>query len=142
MIWGQTLPPAKLTAICDMLITAGADVDMPDNMGRTPLMKMLMGPEVPIVRQLLQANCADTVTLSLCREYFLDTYMAEAIAKNATDCATFIFGDSCSSTQDQRVFYDLSLRPEAMVNGKTVGLSKPPVCLFRLCRKAGCPRRS
>ena len=125
----------KQAAMCEILIQAGANVDVPGYTGLTPLMKAVKLSHLSIVRQLLQANCAATMTMTI-PVYYLTAFMAEARATNATDCATFIFGDSCSSTQDQRFFYDLSLRPEAMVNGKTVGLSKPPVSLLRLCRKA------
>ena len=125
----------KQATMCEILIQAGANVDVPGYTGLTPLMKAVKLSHLSIVRQLLQANCAATMTTTI-PGYYLTAFMAEAIATNATDCATFIFGDSCSSSQDQHFFYDLSLRPEAMVNGKTVELSKPPVSLFRLCRRA------
>ena len=119
--------------LCQMLIEAGADVDLPNTSGTTPLESAVTHGYTIGARQLLQANCDVNVTSNVGGK--AAQFMAEAVKENAEDCAMFILGDGCGFT-DQQFFLDLSHQPEAMVGGKTVGLSTPPTSLFRLCRLA------
>ena len=118
--------------VCAMLIEAGADVDLPNIHGASPITNLVEYPNFSMIRQLLHANCIGTVT-HIISEDAVKEFMAAAISNKAQDCATFMFGDSCSP-EDQEVFYNLSLQPEAMVNGETIGLSEPPPSLRSLCR--------
>ena len=120
-------------SLCQMLIEAGADVDLPNTSGVTPLETAVIHSNTTGARQLLQANCDINVTSNVGGK--AAEFMAEAVKENAKDCATFILGNGCGS-KDQQFFMDLSHQPEAMVGGKTVGLSTPPTSLFRLCRLA------
>ena len=124
----------------EMLINAGADVDIPDPQGRTPLDWAMLNKNPTGVRQLLQANCRINITKD---SSIASGFMAAAVSSGDEDCATFIFGDSCS-TADQQFFYDLSHTPSAMVEGESIGLSKPPLPLSRLSRlvvRASLPRK-
>ena len=128
------------TGSCEMLINAGADVDIPDQQGTTPLEWAVLNKDLVGVRQLLQANCRVNITKDSC---VASGFMAAAVSSGDEDCATFIFGDSCS-TADQQFFYDLSHTPSAKVERESIGLSKPPLPLSRLSRlvvRASLPRK-
>ena len=128
------------TGSVEMLINAGADVDIPDPQGRTPLDWAVLKKNPTGVRQLLQANCRINITKD---SSIASRFMAAAVSSGDEDCATFIFGDSCS-TADQQFFYDLSHTPSAMVEGESIGLSKPPLPLSSLSRlvvRASLPRK-
>ena len=90
------------------------------------------------VQHLLQANSSGKLQRLGLNDRRID-FMRLAVQKGVKDMATFIFGDACSSgpNQDlQQTIYDLSLTPEASVDGETIGLDRPPVSLYRLCRLA------
>ena len=128
------------TGSVEMLINAGADVDIPDPQGRTPLEWAVLKKNPTGVRQLLQANCRVNIWKD---SIVASGFMAAAVSSGDKDCATFIFGDSCS-TADQQFFYDLSHTPSAMVEGESIGLSKPPLPLSSLSRlvvRASLPRK-
>ena len=124
---------ARRAAVCKFLIREGTDIDLAGPTGITPVMNAVKSAHFTILRQLLQANCRANVPW-LIDDDQVTKFMAGAITNGATDCATFIFGDSCPSTEEQLSFIDLSLQPEALVSGRSIGLPRPPVSLFRLCR--------
>ena len=149
-------------AICPALIQDGADVDAVCSDGHTPLMEFMDYPDFKIMRQLLQANSSGRVTLKDLQDNEICRLMRKAILNGATDCAEFMFQDSCSLNEDQDLqqrFIDLSMRPESRVNQEDFGetetiglygllreqeildatsldLSPPPLSLYRLCRLA------
>ena len=145
-----------------ILIQDGADVNAVCADGHTPLMEFMDYPDFQIIRQLLQANSSGRVTLKDLEDDKICHFMREAILNGATDCAEFMFQDSCSLNKDQDLqqrFIDLSMRPESRVNQEDFGetetiglygllsereiletasldLSPPPLSLYRLCRLA------
>ena len=147
-------------AICPALIQDGADVNAVCSDGHTPLMEFMDYPDFHIILQLLQANSSGRVTLKDLKDDKICHFMREAILNGATDCAEFMFQDSCSLKEDQDLqqrFIDLSLKPESRVNQEDFGetetiglygllceqeildamsldLSPPPLSLYRLCR--------
>ena len=118
-------------AACEWLIDAGAEVNLTNPRGRSLVECAARYYYVPVVKKLLQLNCTVTMAKSSCYCEF----MCVALKEKAKDCAVFIFGDS-RSTEDQHFFYDLSHRPHAMLDGESIGLSRPPISLYRLSRLA------
>ena len=149
-------------AMCPNLIQHGADVNAVCSDGHTPLMEFMDYPDFKIIQQLLQANSSGRVTLKDLEDNEICRFMRKAILNGATDCAEFMFQDSCSLNEDQDLqqrFIDLSLKPESRVNQEDFGetetiglygllsereileatsldLSPPPLSLYRLCRLA------
>ena len=114
-------------AACELLIDGGADLDSGEC-----LVELAAGQNfVPVVKKLLQANWPVRMTRSF--HAILD-FMGVALREKDKDCAVFIFGDSCS-TVDQVFFYDVSHQPDAMLDGESIGLSRPPISLYRLSRR-------
>ena len=142
----------KRALVCARLIEAGADVDIQNVFGASPIMNLVKHPNFSMIRQLLQANCCGTVT-NIDDEDVIKKFMVAAIENKAEDCATFMFGESCS-TEDLVFFWNLSLQPGAhllrlffpdetgmyaekkqvLTVLENIGLSEPPLSLFRLCR--------
>ena len=117
-------------AACEWLIDAGADVDL-NTEGKSLVECAARYRYVPVVKKLLQANCP----VRLKKTFFDPSYfMHVAVKEKAKDCAIFIFGDS-SSTEDQLFFHDVSHQPDAMLDGESIGLSRPPISLYRLSRR-------
>ena len=86
-----------------------------------------------VVRKLLQMNSAGRVQ----KVIHYSQFMQAAIHSKAQDCARFIFGKACYSQgrrQRQLYFYRLSLTRDARVGGTTIGLDRPPLSLYRMCR--------
>ena len=119
----------KTMAACEWLIDAGAEVDLNNPGGKSLVECAVLYRYVPVVKILLQVNCPVGMKKS-----FLDPcrFMHVAVKEKAKDCAVFIFGDSCS-TEDQLFFYDISHRLGAMLDGESIGLSRPP--MYRLSRR-------
>ena len=119
-------------AVCEWLIDAGADVDLTNPRGRSLVECAARYYYVPVVKKLLQLNC-----LVGLKKTFpgINHFMHVAVKEKAKDCAIFIFGDCCS-TEDQLYFYDVSHQPDAMLDGESIGLSRPPISLYRLSRLA------
>ena len=132
-------------SLCEMLIREGADVNLLNSFKATPLESAVSAANVAGAILLLQANCAFKVSRDVKQpphisksqhEKEFKRFMAEALKQNAQYCAIFIFSDSCCSSEDQQYFCDISLQPEAMVDGERIGLTRPPLSLARLCRLA------
>ena len=119
--------------LIEMSIKAGADVNFNTRYGKTPLQIAVNSVNVAGAWLLLQANCSEKITRKVDKAR---QFMVQAIKEDAQSCAVFIFGDFCQTTEDQRLFFDLSQTKEAMVNGDGVGLTRPPLSLARLCRLA------
>ena len=128
-------------AMGQLLIKAGADVDLVDEDGLSPVLNAATCRNFPILRLLLDANCTVKTDRNIHIERQGDyhrsdipKFMIAAIDNNAEDCARFILGDSCRTSVDQEFFYQLSQQPE--VNAGSLGLTRPPLSLFRKCRLA------
>ena len=128
-------------AMCKLLIQAGADVNIVNETEIPPVMNAAISCNLPMLRHLLQANATLNTgswihTDQQGSEYEDDIpkFMTAAVDNNAEDCARFILGDSCRTSVDQEFFYQLSLQPE--VNAGALGLTRPPLSLFRKCRLA------
>ena len=121
--------------VAELLIDGGADVEETDGISMVVCAAILNYVEV--VKKLLQVNC--TVRMNkpegTLKQYFDPCrFMRVALKEKAKDCGVFIFGDSCS-TEDQHFFYDISHHPRAMLDGESIGLSRPPISLYRLSRR-------
>ena len=118
-------------AACEWLIDAGADVDLTNPGGESLVECAARYYYVPVVKKLLQVNCP----VGLKKPFpGLKHFMHVALREKAKDCAVFLFADCCS-TEDQLFFYDVSHRPDAMLDGESIGLSRPPISLYRLSRR-------
>ena len=119
-------------AACQWLIDAGADVDLNNPGGESLVECAARYYYVPVVKKLLQVNCP----VGLKKTFpGLNHFMHVALREKAKDCAVFLFGD-CFSTEDQLFFYEVSHQPDAMLDGESIGLSRPPISLYRLSRRA------
>ena len=128
----------EISKAVETVLKAGALVDGINPSHSSPLDNALLSENFLVVKQLLQANSAGKLDRRVINNSRI-ALMHSAVQNGTKDMATFIFGDAYSSgpNQDlQQMIYDLSLTPEASVNDETIGLNRPPVSLYRLCRLA------
>ena len=133
--WAQA--EETVTKMSRLLIKAGADVDTVSSRKQTALMDAVQINNQVVVRELIQSNC--NCQMRQFKKTTVTRFMRDAISNGLEDCATFIFEDSCSSPKKRYLreyFYALSHVPKASVDGETIGLCKPPLSLYRLCRLA------
>ena len=136
-----------IAEVAELLIQAGADLEWNGRSELSPITEAILSANHVLVRQLLQANCSGKFPWLLTtlwrsakdRDRKLSAFMQAAVKSNAKDCASFVLGDVCCLEKPktpglskhkkelQQLFYDLSLNPEAWVNGETIGLCPPPV---------------
>ena len=120
--------------IAESMISGKIKLDSVNADNRTPLMEAVKSTNLPVARVLLQANCKSKMDRDTVTEDEVTKCMSSAVSRGFKESATFMFGDLCTSTDNQEYFYNLSLTAEASVDGKTIGLCKPPLSLYRLCR--------
>ena len=123
----------KLIYLIEMMIKAGADVNLNSRYGRTPLEVAISSCTVTGAWLLLQANCSVKITREVIN---FPMFMVRAVEEEAQSCAIFVFGDFCQTTKDQQVFFDISCEERTLENIEPLGLTRPPLSLARLCRLA------